>query len=316
MKLLISVVMCTYNRAELLDISLDALVNQTLDNKYYEVIIIDNFSTDHTAELAKSFIIKKPNFRYVYEPEIGLSNARNRGWREANGEYVAYIDDDAKAEPEWLFEMFKFINRYPDVSVFGGPYEGYALVDIPDWFPPEYGSHNLGFTDRPIEVGKEWISGGNIVFRKEVLKLCAGFDDALGMKGNRVSYGEETRLLKDLSDQGYDVYYASKMKVKHLIAEYKMSLWWLLKSEYAVGTSSSKTFNLDFTFSSCSKSLFYNLFLFFKLFHSAEKMPFKRRLYYSLRRVFYALGAMICLLNKTVSGRFLFLIGNYSELKY
>jgi len=302
---LISVVICTHNRADILKICLKSMADQTLAKKFYEVIIIDNCSMDHTGMISNSFLNRNENFRYVYEPELGLSNARNRGWREAKGEYVAYIDDDAKAEPEWLFEMFDFINRHPDVSVFGGPYEGYALVDIPDWFPSEYGSHNLGFTDRPIEVGKEWISGGNIVFHKEVLQICGGFHDVLGMKGNKVSYGEETRLIKDLSDLGYDIYYASKMKVKHLIAEYKMSLWWLLKSNYYYGRSSSKTFNIKYSFLDCCKIIIYNILLFPHIFIKKKNVPLKSRLHESLKGVFFAVGVIVSynltLLSKTSS---------------
>jgi len=91
---MISVIVCTYNRAELLRELLPTLCEQTVAFTQYEVIVIDNGSTDHTKTVAAVFAARYPQVRYCYEPRQGLSHARNRGWQEAKGDYVAYIDDD------------------------------------------------------------------------------------------------------------------------------------------------------------------------------------------------------------------------------
>ena len=98
----ISVIVCTYNRAYLLKNCLRSLVDQLVETSTFEVIIVNNNATDDTEEVAKSFTEKYPNFRYIIEPNQGLSNARNRGYKEAKGEYVAYIDDDARAYTDWV----------------------------------------------------------------------------------------------------------------------------------------------------------------------------------------------------------------------
>ncbi|MGD8380729.1 MAG: glycosyltransferase, partial [Syntrophobacterales bacterium] len=93
----ISVIVCTYNRAELLGGTLRTLCHQTLDTSEYEVIVVDNNSTDNTREVVDEFCRRSSNVRYCFEPQQGLSHARNQGLQEAKGKYVAYIDDDARA---------------------------------------------------------------------------------------------------------------------------------------------------------------------------------------------------------------------------
>lgn len=98
----ISVVVCTFNRADILPLALQSLCEQTPHHDQTEIIVVDNNSPDNTRQVVDEFIEKYPNIRYCFEPIQGLSHARNRGWREARGEYVGYLDDDAKAPPEWL----------------------------------------------------------------------------------------------------------------------------------------------------------------------------------------------------------------------
>lgn len=293
LNLLISVIVCTHNRANILKMCLSSLEKQEQVDVNYEVIVIDNNSTDHTKHVCKPFLERNSNYRYVFEPETGLSNARNRGSKEARGAYVAYIDDDAIAYPDWLNKMKDFIESKPNSAAFGGPYEGFALVDIPEWFPPEYGTHSLGNEDKLVDMGKEWISGGNIVFKKSVILEQGGFNPVLGMNGKIIAYGEETRLLLDLKESGHQIYYASKMKVKHLIAEHKLSLWWLLKAQYKVYRLSYLTFSSKKSLLSILKSLVFNCFRFFIILFRPGSLPFRRRLYYSLKGIFAACGAMI-----------------------
>ena len=119
-----SVVICTYQRADLLKTALQSLCQQSLDCAEYEVIVIDNNSTDHTQAIAEAFVNRLPNFKYHLEPNQGLSHARNRGWREAQGTYVAYIDDECKVPGRWL-EAAKRLVDERNPGVLGGPFFGY-----------------------------------------------------------------------------------------------------------------------------------------------------------------------------------------------
>lgn len=134
-KLRLSIVVCTYNRADLLVDCLESLVNQDVDPESYEVIIVNNNSTDKTLEVVDRFAKKYPNIRTVQELNQGLSHARNRGWREARGKYVAYIDDDAKASPDWCKRILNtFSTVTPTPAAVGGQIFPYYETLPPAWF--------------------------------------------------------------------------------------------------------------------------------------------------------------------------------------
>src|SRR5271157_3222925 len=122
MTIILSIIICTYNRDKILKNALVALSVPLLANsEAWEVLIIDNASTDSTKETVDRFISQSPNFSYYYESQVGLSFARNRGWQEAKGEYVAYLDDDCRIPLDWIPKALKIIDeKFP--LAFGGPY--------------------------------------------------------------------------------------------------------------------------------------------------------------------------------------------------
>ncbi len=120
-KLMISVIICNYNRVELFANALQTIREQTLETSYYEIIVVDNNSQDGTHDIMEHFCRDYANIRYCLETRQGLSHARNLGWREANGEYVAYIDDECKVPVQWLAVARQIIERQSP-AVFGGPY--------------------------------------------------------------------------------------------------------------------------------------------------------------------------------------------------
>ena len=101
MSIRISAIICTLNRAAYLEKAIQSLADQTLPEEQFEIIVVDNGSTDNTKTMVEGFKHLE-NLRYIYEPIMGLSQARNTGWQNAQGDYVAYLDDDAIACPEWL----------------------------------------------------------------------------------------------------------------------------------------------------------------------------------------------------------------------
>lgn len=289
----ISVVVCTYNRAGLLRSCLEPLTAQTLAREKFEVLVIDNNSTDDTSQVANEFAAKNSHFRVIAEPEQGLSHARNRGWKEAEGQFVAYIDDDARARTDWLSQMYGFVERNPDVEAFGGPFEAFFEMELPVWFPPEYGSWSLGERERPIKVGEEYINGTNMAFRKSLLQSLGGFKTSLGMTGERISYGEETRLLIDLAERGIPVYYLPQMRVSHLVADYKMSLRWLLFSSYASGRCSAETLNQQRSLGAHFCGLGVGTVKMVVQLIGSDKVPFKRKLYYALNGLCWEIGSFV-----------------------
>ena len=239
--LFISVVVCTYNRSDLLVGALQTLCEQTLDKSYYEVIVVDNKSKDNTRDIAERFSRSYPNVRYCLESKQGLSHARNRGWREAKGEYVAYIDDDCKVPEQWLTVAKDIIERFSP-GVFGGPAYAFYNAPKPYWFKDSYGAHEP-FKDARILKNKECIEifGMNMCFCRTLLETLGGFDVKLGMCGKKIAYCEETALLLRISNTMVDelIYYDPKLYVFHLVRGKKMTVRWLVHSWFGRGQYSN-----------------------------------------------------------------------------
>lgn len=233
---MISVVVCTYNRAALLKYSLETLFRQTLPPRAYEIIVVDNNSTDNTKEVALSFANREPVLSYFHEASQGLSHARNRGWREAKGTYVGYFDDDSRAPGDWLRIATETIERQDSPHVFGGPYYPYYMGETPRWFREKYNSMSHGQTARALG-DREFLSGSNIFFRADVLREVGGFETNLGMLGYSLGFGEETRLIIEARQKikGLRIFYEPRLFVTHLAAAYKMDWSWILKKAFVDG---------------------------------------------------------------------------------
>ncbi len=188
----ISCIICTYNRVDLLRRALDSVINQTLSERMYEIIVVDNNSEDNTKQIAKSYSKTHNNIRYVLERAQGLSHARNRGANEAIGQYIIYLDDDAKADRDWLRIAIEcFENKAISPIAIGGPILPFYADPKPNWFKDEYEIRSWGKSARLLSPGESF-SGSNMAFRKEILMHFGGFDSKLGVKGPVLSLGEDT----------------------------------------------------------------------------------------------------------------------------
>ncbi len=292
----ITVVVCTYNRSDLLKSCLDALVDQKTDAHSFEVVIVDNRSVDDTQEVIRKYTSGNPVFRAVIEMNQGISHARNRGFREARGEYVAYIDDDAIADGRWIAVMLDFIRRHPDAAAFGGPCYDYVDGGFPEWYPPEFRKFELdasGGPERPIQPPGEMFGGCNMVVRKELLRELGGFDTFVGHRGDKASYGEDTEMLMRIHLKGREIFYARDMKVKHFIPRHKLHMRQLLRSDYLKGRSIDHALHRKVGRLRHAFRLVGSFFLGVALFFKPASMPFKRRVYYGCRYWVYQTGAFV-----------------------
>lgn len=241
----ISVVICTYNRASQVAVALSDLCNQSLDASEYEVIVIDNNSNDSTPDVVDEFCHRFTNVRYCFEPKQGLSHARNRGYREAKGEFVAYTDDDCRIPEKWLAVAKEIIERLSP-GVFGGPYFPYYGVPKPYWFKDSYGSNYQGDKARILNEG-EYLSGGNVFFHRTLLETLGGFDAGLGMSGQEIGYGEETAMLRQIRTTMPEqaVYYDPGLCVHHLVHPRKMNMRWIVRQRFVDGRYSYRVFLSD-----------------------------------------------------------------------
>jgi glycosyltransferase involved in cell wall biosynthesis len=245
--LLISVIVCTYNRANILKNVLTDLCNQKLSKRFYEIIVVDNNSKDNTRKIVKDYCRMYPNINYKLETRQGLSNARNRGWKEACGQYVGYIDDDCRIPEDWLSVAKNIIERLSP-GVFGGPFYPFYTSSKPYWFKDSYGSQN------PLKKAKilmrdevSHIFGGNMFFGRSVLEKTGGFNPRLGMCGTKIAYSEETELLRkiSLSEAEVTFYFDPELYVYHHVPSRKMKISWIIKTGFQYGRSSYEM-NIEF----------------------------------------------------------------------
>lgn len=228
----ISVIVCTRDRPDLLAQLLETLARQTPKPCRFEVLIVDNGNSDETSAVAERASRTFPELRYQREYRTGLSYARNSGWETARGEYVAFIDDDCQVPSHWVSVAQRTIKRHRPV-IFGGPY--YPLYDGGKrrWFKNSYGSR-----EPDIETGKPPdFSGGNIVFRGDLMEKFGGFDPDLGMSGNRLAWGEETDLQRRIWEAMPNAQYSYEedLYVFHLVRREKMTFRWLMPAWLAKG---------------------------------------------------------------------------------
>lgn len=236
----ISVIICTYNNAKCLKQALLSLVDQTFDKNSYEILVVDNNSTDETISQVESIHIKffLPKIILIREEKQGLGYARNKGLKSAKGKYVAFIDDDAQADKIWLEKVFTIMeNKKLNPLACGGIILPIYEDKKPDWFKDVYETRSWGKNDRFIE-GHETLSGSNMIVRKVEAIRYGGFENKIGMKGNYLSVGEETSLFEKIIENIREdniFYYSPELIVYHQVATYKMTVIYQLKRSFAAG---------------------------------------------------------------------------------
>jgi len=237
----ISAIICTHNRDRYLGDAIDSLLNQQ-GSVDYEVIVVDNASTDRTREIVKTRQ-SQPHLHYVYEPTMGLSVARNTGAQTAKGQILAYLDDDAIASPQWLQILNQFYKDHDDVAIAGGKVtliwpDGVAP---PRWVSVEM-SGCLGFYDLGAEVvfiDNPGLTprGLNYSMRRAVWTQMGGFDSQLGRVGKRLLSNEELQMTERVLEAGWRVAYVPEALVAHNVAPERLCHQWFLNRSWWQGIS-------------------------------------------------------------------------------
>ncbi len=237
----ISAIICTYNRAAFVAKALKSLGRQTLAQEDFEVIVVDGPSSDSTRRVVDEMLPEHPNVRYEIESRIGLSVARNRGAEVASSPYLAYLDDDAQAEPRWLESVltaFETCTPMPDCV--GGPVLLDWGGDPPAWPPRRYwrlfSPLDFGDTGHFLR-DDEYLVGANFAMRKAALAEVGGFDPRLGSRGRKIIGGDESGVLRELRNLGRPIYYEPKARVQHFVQPERLDMRWLRKRVFGEGAS-------------------------------------------------------------------------------
>ena len=211
-----SIVVCTHNRAALLADCINSLLNQTIKKNRFEIIIVDNNSTDSTETVAKDLLEKHNNIKYLKEQIKGYSAPRNCGWENASGNIVAFIDDDEIAESDWLESIEKAFQIGEKPDIVGGIYLIKYDANPPDWFVESMGGTNKNRQKGILNHRKDcYLAGGNIAFKREILDKLNGFSNDFNTKNGIIMMGEDTDICQRARNTGFQLFYDPDIKIYH-----------------------------------------------------------------------------------------------------
>jgi len=237
----ISAIICTFKRPDYLRHALRSLCEQSLRREQYEIIVVDNAVEAETQQIVRDFDGGRVNLRYVTESKVGLSRARNTGLKAAAGRYIAYMDDDARADTSWLDALVTaFEQATPTPAAVGGRVWLDWQGEKPGWVPEQhlslYTYVDHGSDAHSLENG-EYLVGANLAFEKDALLSVGGFDPNLGRQGAVLLSGEEAAILAQLRQMGRGVYYEPAAVVWHSVDQSRKRPSWLLRRLFWDGAS-------------------------------------------------------------------------------
>jgi len=231
-----SVVIPTYGPAPFLSSVLSALNSQ--QHRDFEVIVVDNNPTPK----AKAGLECKTrqSLRLIHDEQLGLSRARNVGVDHARGEYVAFLDDDAIPDPEWLFELAIGIPKY-QATVAGGCVQLQMPNQVPRWFDPAVRPmlSELVYSGRDIpEISlSQYIVGANMCIARKAFEKAGGFRVGFGRVGRVLRSHEEVEFCRRLQRFGYRISFLARACVHHQIPAVRLRRSFLLRRAYWQGRS-------------------------------------------------------------------------------
>ncbi len=236
---MISVIVCTYNRADVLARMLDSFVAQPgLARVPHELIVVDNNSTDHTQLVLQQFE-SRASLRLLRETRQGLSHARNRGLADARGDIVAFLDDDVLVQADWI-ERLQDCFAATRADVVGGRATLRFERTPPSWLGPYFrralSEVDLGPERRILDSGRR-LYGLNLAFRRAALIAAGGFNPALGRAGTDLLCGEETAVIGRIVESGGTVVYDPFAVVAHCIDRRRLAWSYFERQSIGAGRS-------------------------------------------------------------------------------
>lgn len=228
----ITAAICTFERYDLLPGAIASALAQSLPAEAFEVIVVDNSPDALRSGREAAAFAGHANLRWYHEPRPGLSNARNVAARHAAAPLIAYLDDDARADPVWLENIAGCFDQFGEaVKVVGGRIRPWWGAPRPDWLPDEMlGDITVvdhGPERRLLHEG-EWVAGANIAFRVDAVRQVGWFDTSLGRTGGGASLlsAEETAVTDRIRAQGGLVAYDPLAAVEHWVDPERLTQRW------------------------------------------------------------------------------------------
>lgn len=213
----VTVAIPTYNRADFLRQTLAGTVQQHFPKDHYEILVIDNNSTDHTAAVVAEFAHSYPAPRYVRETQQGLDYARNRAIAEARGEIIIFGDDDILVQPDWLAQMA--VPLLADagarhIGAVGGEVIPVFPDGLPDWVREWHAPLAFRADAGPIEK-RHSPMGANLAFPAWVFTELGLFHTALDRAAGNYFSGGDSEMIRRVRAAGLEVWFAPAAAVQH-----------------------------------------------------------------------------------------------------
>lgn len=236
----IAAIVCTHNRDNYLGAAIDSLLDQNYDS--FEIIVVDNASSDRTAEVVKARL-QDSRLKYLFEPVLGLSVARNTGAKSSTAPILAYLDDDAVASRQWLSILVKAYQNNDRLVVAGGKVTLIwpEAIAYPNWISPTLaeclGAYDLG--ERIVYIENPGLTprGLNYSIRRSFLEQIGGFDLNLGRVGKKLLSNEELYVTELALKKGWQVAYLPDALVAHNVAPERIDPSWFLRRSWWQGIS-------------------------------------------------------------------------------
>jgi glycosyltransferase involved in cell wall biosynthesis len=241
----VTILLPTFNRAEPLRETLAALSAVDYSGIDWEIVVIDNNSSDHTPEVVKSFQGHLP-ICYLRETRPGKNSALNKALRECSLKHiVVFTDDDVTPDRDWLKQIVQISARWPDIAIFGGRVDVRWPGERPEWASTDwiqaigFSQHDLG--DREVFYdARACPFGPNYWVRKEVFRTVSEFDENLGPRPANRLMGGETVFLLELQSRGFEALYSPLARVQHRIAPQECCISALRRRGYRFGRAQAR----------------------------------------------------------------------------
>lgn len=220
---MLSIIVCTYNRDKYLYGALKCIAENGFPADAYEIILVNNMSTDNTEAECQRFGHDYPdvNFHYFVETSQGLSFARNRGIKESRGETLLFLDDDSYIQQDYLKNLQRQLNDHPEADAFGGKIDPiFESGEAPKWLSKWNYSwvSAIDIGDKVCQFeGKAFPIGANMGIRKAMIEKTGVFNTQLGRSKKNLMGGEEKDLFERIRQQEGLIYYFPDVIVNHVI---------------------------------------------------------------------------------------------------
>lgn len=243
----VSIVICCYNSAQRLPQTLAHLASQKGADEFpWEVIIVDNASTDDTAQIAKACWRQEASvpLHVVHEPQQGLSYARHRGFTEATYEIVSFVDDDNWVCPEWVQTVAEIMSQHPEAGACGGANEVVSEGEIPWWFEHYQCDYAVGVQAQErgdITWSRGFLWGAGLSIRKQALQklLDQGFQALLtDRQGTTLLSCGDYELCLALRAAGWRLWYEPRLQLRHCLPAHRLQWSYLRRLKWGFGASS------------------------------------------------------------------------------